>query len=64
MATGPRPFAEAVEPAVRLARLPLSAERRQIVGPTVEMIYMLIDTLDTVPLGEAPPATGFDPRRR
>lgn len=64
MATAARPFAEAAETAARLARLPLSAERLQIVGPTVEMIYMLIDTLDSVSLGETPPAAGFDPRRR
>lgn len=64
MTTGARPFAEAVEPAARLARLPLSADRLQIVGPAAEMIYMLIDILDSVPLGETPPAAGFDPRRR
>lgn len=46
--------------AARLARLDLSPERLAKIGPTVEGIYALIDTLDAVPLGETPPATAFD----
>ena len=33
-----------------------------MVGATLEGIYALIDLLDTVALGETPPATAFDPR--
>ena len=63
MSSAPRPLSgEAAEHAARTARLPLSPERLQIVGPTAELVYMLIDLMDTVPLGETPPATAFDPR--
>jgi hypothetical protein len=63
MISEPRSFAgEPVEHAARAARLPLSADRRQIIGPALEMIYALIDTLDSVRVGETPPATAFDAR--
>ena len=63
MSTAPRPLSgEAAEHAARIARLPLSPERLQIVGPTAELVYTLIDMMDAVPLGETPPATAFDPR--
>ena len=44
------------------ARLNLSADRLEVVGPALEGIYALIDTLDDFPLGETPPATAFDAR--
>ena len=63
MSSAPRPFSgEAAAHAARAARLPLSPERLEIVGPTVELVYALIDRMDPVPLGETPPATAFDPR--
>ena len=48
--------------AARVARLNLSADRLEIIGPALEGIYALIDTLDAFPLGEIPPATAFDAR--
>jgi hypothetical protein len=48
--------------AARVARLNLPADRLEIVGPALEGIYALIDTLDAFPLGETPPATAFDAR--
>jgi len=63
MSTSARPFqGEAFEHACRTARLDLTAERRAVVGPTLEGIYALIDLLDAVELGETPPATAFDAR--
>lgn len=46
----------------RAARLNLSADRLEVVGPVLEGIYALINTLDAFPLGETPPATAFDAR--
>jgi hypothetical protein len=65
MGSAPRPFSgEAAAHAARAARLPLTPDRLEIVGPTTEMIYALIDLMDSVPLGETPPAIAFDPRWR
>jgi hypothetical protein len=50
------------EQACQIARLELSAERRAVVGPALEGVYALIDTLDAVELGESAPATAFDAR--
>jgi hypothetical protein len=59
----PRTFsAEATAHAARAARLDLAAERHGAVGAFLGEMYALIDRLDDVPLGEAPPATAFDPR--
>jgi len=44
------------------ARLTLSEERLAVVGPALTQIYGLIDALDSVDLGETPPATAFDAR--
>lgn len=63
MSLGHRTFqGESLEQLCRTARLDLSEERRDIVGPTLDGIYALIDTLDAVELGETPPATAFDAR--
>ena len=48
--------------AARAARLNLSADRLEVIGPALEGIYALIDTLDAFSLGETPPATAFDAR--
>jgi Asp-tRNA(Asn)/Glu-tRNA(Gln) amidotransferase C subunit len=48
--------------AARAARLNLPADRLEVVGPALEGIYALIDTLDAFSLGETPPATAFDAR--
>lgn len=52
----------ALEHAARVARLDLTTERRQVVGPAIEQVYALIDILDGVELGDTPPATAFDAR--
>lgn len=58
-----RPFpADALEHALRTARLALPAERAEAVRSTVESTYALLDQLDTLELGETPPATAFDAR--
>jgi Asp-tRNA(Asn)/Glu-tRNA(Gln) amidotransferase C subunit len=63
MTRPPRAFsAEALQYAARAARLDIPAERRQLVGATLEGIYALLDTLDSLPLDETPPATAFDAR--
>jgi hypothetical protein len=52
---------DAIRHAAQIARLDI-AEREDMLGPVVTGIYALIDQLDAVPLGETPPAIGFDPR--
>ena len=52
---------EAIGHAARIARLDI-AGREEMLGSVVAGIYALIDQLDGVPLGETPPAIGFDPR--
>jgi hypothetical protein len=57
-----RKFAgDAIGHAARIARLDVS-DREEMLGPVVEGVYALVDRLDEVPLGETPPAIGFDPR--
>lgn len=53
---------DAIGHAARIARLDLGPDREESLGPVVEGVYALIDQLDAVPLGETPPAVGFDPR--
>lgn len=45
-----------------VARLPLTEQRKAIVGPALADILRLLDMLDAVELGEAPPETAFDAR--
>lgn len=52
----------ALDHACRLARLDLDAQRKQLVGPFIQQLYGLIDTLDAVELGDTQPATAFDAR--
>lgn len=57
------PVGEAgLEHLLAVARLELTPERRAVVGPAVDMILGLMDTLDDIEIGETPPATAFDPR--
>ncbi len=60
----PRPsfFGATLEHALAVARLPLPDERLAVAGPTLDMMYGLIDLLDDLDLGETPPATAFDAR--
>lgn len=46
----------------RFARLELSGERKEVVGPVVDRVYGLVDRLDAVDLGDVSPATAFDAR--
>jgi Asp-tRNA(Asn)/Glu-tRNA(Gln) amidotransferase C subunit len=62
-ATERLPVGEAdLERLLALARLELTAERRQVVGPALDMIIALMDTFEDIDIGETPPATAFDPR--
>lgn len=45
-----------------MARLELSPARQAAVGPTVDMIYGLVDQLDALDLAETPAAITFDAR--
>jgi Asp-tRNA(Asn)/Glu-tRNA(Gln) amidotransferase C subunit len=59
----PRPFpGEALEHALRTARLDVPAERAETVRSTAEAVYALLDELDSLELGETPPATALDAR--
>ncbi|CCG03405.1 hypothetical protein [Blastococcus saxobsidens] len=53
---------DAIGHAARIARLDIGSDREESFGQMVEGVYALIDRLDDVPLGETPPAIGFDPR--
>ncbi|HET6504132.1 MAG TPA: hypothetical protein VFG87_25565 [Amycolatopsis sp.] len=48
--------------ATRFARLNLPGDRAALVRETLESVYGLLDRLDTLELGENPPATAFDAR--
>lgn len=63
MTLGQRTFgAVAIEQLSQIARLELDLERREIISPTLQGLYALIDTLDQFELGETPPAQAFDAR--
>ena len=53
---------EALDLAVRQARLDLGPERLAQVAPMINGLYATLSALDDVPLGETPPATAFDAR--
>lgn len=42
--------------------LELSAERRTALAPALDEVLQQLDVLDTVDVGETPPAHVFDPR--
>jgi Asp-tRNA(Asn)/Glu-tRNA(Gln) amidotransferase C subunit len=59
----PRTFeGDALDHALRTARLTISPERIEIVRETAESIYAVIDRLDSLDIGETPPAAAFNTR--
>lgn len=52
----------AISPLSRFARLDLSEDRAAAIAPVVDGVMALIDTLDSIDVGETPPATAFDAR--
>ncbi|MBP2366875.1 hypothetical protein [Pseudonocardia parietis] len=44
------------------ARLELTPERKAAMRPALDLLVGLMDSLDTVDVGEIPPAAAFDPR--
>lgn len=52
----------AISPVSRFARLDLDEERAAVIAPVVDGVMGLIDTLDSIDVGETPPATAFDAR--
>jgi len=59
----PRTFqGDALVHALRTARVELPAERVEIVRATAESVYAMLDRLDTLELGETPPATALNAR--
>ena len=46
----------------RVARLPLPEQRKQAVGPVVDLVHGLVKAFDAVDFGDVPPATSFDAR--
>jgi Asp-tRNA(Asn)/Glu-tRNA(Gln) amidotransferase C subunit len=59
----PRTFqGDALDHALRTARLTVPPERIEIVRETAESIYAVIDKLDSLDLGETPPATALNAR--
>lgn len=59
----PRQFpGDAFEHALNTARLEVPAERWEIVRSTAESVYAMLDELDTLELGETPPATALNAR--
>jgi Asp-tRNA(Asn)/Glu-tRNA(Gln) amidotransferase C subunit len=59
----PRTFqGDALEHALRTARVDLPAERVEIVRDTAESVYAMLDQLDNLELGETPPATALNAR--
>lgn len=53
---------EAISQVSGFARLPLTEDRQAVVAPTLDAVMGLIDTLDSIDVGETPPATAFDAR--
>jgi Asp-tRNA(Asn)/Glu-tRNA(Gln) amidotransferase C subunit len=53
---------DALEHALRTARLDVPPDRVEILRATVESVYSVLDQLDTLDLGETPPATALNAR--
>ncbi len=62
MAQRPSISGQALEEAVKMARLDLTDERKAAVGPALDMVHGLIDMLDGIELGDVPPASSFNAR--
>jgi Asp-tRNA(Asn)/Glu-tRNA(Gln) amidotransferase C subunit len=59
----PRTFqGDALDHALRTARLTVPSERIETLRETAESIYAVIDQLDSLDLGETPPATALNAR--
>ena len=58
----PRPGMAGEALVLEYARLPLPEERKASVGPALDDILALIDSLDSLELGDDPPETAFDAR--
>jgi Asp-tRNA(Asn)/Glu-tRNA(Gln) amidotransferase C subunit len=59
----PRTFpSDALDHALRTGRLTVPPERIEILREAAESIYAVIDQLDSLDLGETPPATAFNTR--
>jgi Asp-tRNA(Asn)/Glu-tRNA(Gln) amidotransferase C subunit len=59
----PRNFqGDALDRALSTARLTVPPERIETVRETAESIYTVIDQLDSLDLGETPPAAAFNAR--
>jgi Asp-tRNA(Asn)/Glu-tRNA(Gln) amidotransferase C subunit len=59
----PREFrGDMLEHALHTARLHVPAERVEALRANVESVYSVIDRLDTLDLGETPPATALNAR--
>lgn len=57
----PRTFqGDALDHALRSARLTVPPERTETLRETAESIYAVIDQLDSLDLGETPPATALN----
>ncbi len=48
----------------KAARLDLTSDRRATIAPVLDGILTLLDSLDSVDLGETPPTNSFDARWR
>ncbi len=44
------------------ARLPLAEDRHDLIARTLDGVLSLTDTLDSIDVGETPPANAFDAR--
>jgi Asp-tRNA(Asn)/Glu-tRNA(Gln) amidotransferase C subunit len=53
---------DALEHALRTARLDVPPDRVEILRATVESVYSVLDQLDALDLGETPPATALNAR--
>lgn len=64
MSFAPRPSLQdgAITQLGEFARLPLAEGRRDLVARTLDGVLSLTDTLDSIDIGETPPATAFDAR--
>lgn len=61
-ASRPESTPELVTALAQYARLPLTEDRIDVVGPAIGLVNGLVDQLDALDLGDTPPATAFDAR--
>lgn len=58
----PRLQGDTIDRLVELTRIDLSPERKAISGPAFDDLLHLIDQVDALDLGDAPPESTFDAR--